>query len=485
MALARPLYLTNSFGRKLEEFAPIDPPRVTMYSCGPTVYSYAHIGNLRAYLFADSLRRVLLYNGYEVTMVRNITDVGHLTNDTLDEGLDKIEEAAQRENMTPWDIAERVTRVFLRDCDRLNIQRPEEMPRATQFIGPMVKLVQCLIDRGYGYESGGNVYYDVSKFPRYGDLSGNSVSQLISGARVEVDEGKRSPADFALWRAAGPDKIMRWESPWGEGVPGWHLECSAMAIDFLGEQLDIHVGGIDHLFPHHEDEIAQSESATGKRFARYWLHNAFLQMTGDAKMSKSLGNIFLLQDVIERGIHPLALRYFSFQAHYRTSLNCSWKALEAAGVALERAWQQVAELVQEAGSAVDDRAGQAPEEAERYQAQFHEAINHDLELPRAVAVLHEVLGAKLPARHKLALVEDFDRVLGLDLLKTARRLLEVTPQQQQLLDERATARSEKRWARSDELRTQLQESGIDVKDSPGGQHWINRRALVFDEPAKL
>jgi len=485
LALARPLYLTNSLGRKLEEFVPIDPPRVTMYSCGPTVYSYAHIGNLRAYLFADSLRRVLLYHGYDVTMVRNITDVGHLTNDTLDEGLDKIEVAAQRENLTPWDIAERVTRVFLRDCDRLNIQRPEATARATQYIGPMIRLVQRLIDRGYGYESAGSVYYDVSKFPRYGELSGNTVSQLISGARVEVDEDKRSPADFALWRAAGPDKIMRWESPWGEGVPGWHLECSAMAIDLLGEQLDIHVGGIDHLFPHHEDEIAQSESATGKRFARYWLHNAFLQMTGDAKMSKSLGNIFLLQDVIERGIHPLALRYFSFQAHYRTSLNCSWEALEAAGVALERAWQQVAELVQEAGPAAGDRAGQVSEEAERYQVQFHEAINHDLELPRAVAVLHEVLGAKLPAEHKLALLDDFDRVLGLDLLKTARRLLDLTPQQEQLLDERATARNEKSWARSDELRAQLQESGIDVKDSPHGQRWIKQRALVFDESAQL
>ena len=483
--LARPLYLTNSLGRKLEEFVPIDPPRVTMYSCGPTVYSYAHIGNLRAYLFADSLRRVLLYNGYQVTMVRNITDVGHLTNDTLDEGLDKIEEAAHRENLTPWDIAERVTRVFLRDCDRLNIQRPEEMPRATQFIGPMIGLVQRLIDQGYGYESGGNVYYEVSKFPRYGELSGNSVSQLISGARVEVDEEKRSPADFALWRNAEPDKIMRWESPWGEGVPGWHLECSAMAIDLLGEQLDIHVGGIDHLFPHHEDEIAQSESATGKPFVRYWLHNAFLQMTGDAKMSKSLGNVFLLQDVVERGIHPLALRYFSFQAHYRTSLNCSWEALEAAGVALERAWQQVAELLQEAGPPTGDHARQVLEEADLYQVQFHEAINHDLELPRAVAVLHDMLGAKLPAKYKLALLEDFDRVLGLDLLKTARRLLDVTPEQQQLLHERAAARKEKSWARSDQLRSQLQEWGIDVKDAPHGQYWINRSALAFDESAQL
>jgi cysteinyl-tRNA synthetase len=442
-----------------------------MYTCGPTVYSYAHIGNFRAFVVADMLRRVLEYNGYDVAQVRNITDVGHLTNDTLSTGLDKIEAAARSQNASPWDIARHFTQVFLEDARRLNIQTPEHMPRATEYIGPMIDLVRELEDRGYAYAVNGDVYYDVSRFPRYGALSGNSVEELISGHRVEVGEGKRSPADFAVWRRAEPDKIMRWDSPWGEGVPGWHLECSAMAIRLLGPELDIHTGGEDHIFPHHEDEIAQSEGATGRRFARYWLHNAFLQLADDAKMSKSLGNFYTISDLIARGIHPLAYRYFTFQAHYRTPLTFSWEALGAAATGLERIWEAMAELVQSGGQEEMGR------EAEGFREQFHEAINRDLDLPVAVAVLHQVLGSSLPAGQKRALIADMDRVLALDLVSMGERLSGTTGAQRELLAERAAARADRDWTRSDELRARLREIGLEVKDTPQGQRWLRRDVL--------
>ncbi|HEX6506717.1 MAG TPA: cysteine--tRNA ligase [Chloroflexota bacterium] len=474
MPVGPPLYLTNTYGRQLEEFHSLEPGRVKMYTCGPTVYSYAHIGNFRAYIFADILRRVLEYNGYQVTQVRNITDVGHLTNDTLSTGLDKIEAAARSQNASPWDIARHVTQVFLEDARRLNIETPEYTPRATDYIGPMIGLVELLVERGYAYSVDGDVYYDVSQFPRYGALSGNSVADLIGGHRVEVGEGKRSPEDFAIWRGAEPDKLMRWPSPWGEGVPGWHLECSAMAIDLLGPELDIHTGGEDHIFPHHEDEVAQSEGATGRRFARYWLHNAFLQLGDDEKMSKSQGNIYTLSDVEARGIAPLAYRYFTLQAHYRTPLSFSWEALEAAQTGLTRVWEAVAELVQAAG----EHSEALGPEAEQLRTQFHEAINRDLDMPVAVSVLHEALGAKLPAGQKLALLQDMDLVLGLDLLSTGRIFSETTEEQRGLLEARSRARADKNWKQSDELRARLNSLGLDVRDTAQGQRWVRRDLLA-------
>ena len=442
-----------------------------MYTCGPTVYNYAHIGNFRSFLMADVLRRVLEYNGYRVVHARNITDVGHLTNDTLDTGLDRIEVSAREQNRTPWDIANYFTEVFLEDARLVNLLEPEFVPRATEYIPQMKALIEQLIDRGLAYESAGNVYYDVSSFPRYGALSGNSVQQLIAGARVEPGEDKKSAADFALWKATDPDKIMRWESPWSEGVPGWHLECSAMAMNLLGEQIDIHTGGIDNIFPHHEDEIAQSEGATDKQFARYWLHSAFLEL-GEEKMAKSTGNIFTIGDLMELGIHPLAYRYFTFQAHYRSPLKFSVDAVRAAQTALQRIWEAAAELYQSGPES------QIEAEGEGFRSRFHEAINNDLDMPGALAVLHEVLGSRIQSGQKLALLEDFDRVLGLRILENARVASETSSEEQALLAERELARKEKQWARSDALRQALAERGLEVKDTPAGQRWVRPGAVL-------
>ncbi len=471
MTSTRPIFLRNTMGHALEEFRAIEPGVVRLYTCGPTVYNYAHIGNFRAAIFADTLRRMLEYNGYEVRHVRNITDVGHLTNETLEEGLDRIERTAREQGTTPWDVARFYTDAFLEDAARLNLLAPTFMPRATEYIEPMIALADQLVDNGHAYVSDGDVYFAVDTFPTYGALSGNSVDKLVAGARVEVSAGKRSPADFALWKAAGDDKLMRWKSPWSEGVPGWHLECSAMAMDLLGEQIDIHTGGIDNMFPHHEDERAQSEAATGKTFARYWMHNAFLQLA-DEKMAKSKGNIYTISDLMERGIHPLTYRYFTFQAHYRSPLTFSWDALEAAQTALVRLWESVAELVQ---SGERDEIGKV---AGGYQERFRDAINQDLDMPSAISVLHDLLGSQLPPGQKLTVVEDFDRVLGLRLVEMGRELSRTTPEQQALLDERADARRQKNWARSDELRAELSASGLEVRDSAAGQRWVRKDVLA-------
>lgn len=470
MSSTRPIYVRNTMGHALEEFQPIEPGVVRLYTCGPTVYNYAHIGNFRATIFADTLRRMLEYNGYEVRHARNITDVGHLTNETLGQGLDRIERTAAEQGTTPWDIARFYTDAFLADAEQLNLQPPTFMPRATEYIEPMIALARQLIETGHAYVSGGDVYFAVDTFPSYGALSGNAVDDLVAGARVEVGEGKRFPADFALWKAAGADKLMRWDSPWSEGVPGWHLECSAMAMNLLGEQIDIHTGGVDNVFPHHEDERAQSEGATGKTFARYWMHNAFLQLA-DEKMAKSKGNIYTIGDLINRGIHPLTYRYFNYQAHYRTPLTFSWEALEAAQTALVRLWEAVAELVQ---TGEREEMGKV---ASGYQVRFHEAINQDLDMPAAVAVLHELLGSPLPPGQKLTAVENFDRVLGLKLAAMGQEFSRTTPAEQALLAERAQARRDKNWARSDDLRAQLAASGLEVRDSAGGQRWVRKDVL--------
>jgi cysteinyl-tRNA synthetase len=469
-----PITLTNTLGHQLEVFEPLEEGRVRLYSCGPTVYSYAHVGNFRAYLFADTLRRMLEFNGFEVEHARNITDVGHLTDETLNEGLDRIEKAAREQNITPWDVAQYYTDAFLRDAERVNLLPPTFSPRATDYIEPMIALIERLIQSGHAYVSGGDVYYAVDSFPTYGRLSGNSVSDLIAGARVEVGEGKRFAADFALWKAAGEDKLMRWPSPWGEGVPGWHIECSAMSMHLLGDQIDIHTGGVDNIFPHHEDERAQSEAATGKPFVRYWMHNAHLQLV-EEKMSKSLGNIFTISDLVEAGFHPLTYRYFTFQAHYRTPLTFSFAALGAAQTALYRLWEAVAELLQTATPSEIDAAGKP------FQVRFHEAVNRDLDLPSAVAVLHDLMGSKVPPGQKLALVEEFDRVLGLRLTDVASSLLHIGEDEREALERRSQARQERDFARSDEIRAALAAGGLDVRDSGGGQRWVRRDVLPVRE----
>ncbi len=474
MPSSPPILLQNTMGHALQEFTSITPGVALVYTCGPTVYNYQHIGNFRAFIFADTLRRVLEYNGYRVRHVRNITDVGHLTEDTLGTGVDKMEAAARRENMTPEDIARHFTEIFHEDARLLNLLTPEVEPRATQFIPEMVSLVERLIDTGHAYiGANGDVYFEVATFPPYGALSNNSIEDLIAGARVEeYSSDKRSPADFAIWKSAAADKLMRYESPWGEGVPGWHLECSAMAMDILAETIDIHTGGEDHVFPHHEDEIAQSEGASGKTFANYWLHNAFLQGAGGVKMSKSLGNIFTLADLAERGIHPLTFRYFTYQAHYRTPQWFSWEALEAAQTGLYRLWEAAADLLQTSQPAVT-----IGDEAEEWRDSFQQTVNRDLDMPGAVAAIHTMLSSKLAADQKLALLADADRVLALDILVAAARLLDLRDGEQSLLDQRAAARAAKDWSRSDELRASLAAGGLDVKDTPTGQHWVRNDVL--------
>lgn len=475
MPVDSPIYFTNTFGRRLQEFQPLEPGRVTVYTCGPTVYSYAHLGNFRAFIVADVLRRMLEYNGYQVMQARNITDVGHLTRDDVADGPDKIEDAAKRQNTTPSDIARFYTDAFLVDAERLNIEPPEEAPCATDYIPQMIDLVERLIESGHAYVSHGDVYFDVSTFPHYGALSGNSVAELVAGARVEVGEGKRSPADFALWKGAGPDKIMRWPSPWGDGVPGWHLECSAMAMALLGETIDIHTGGIDHIFPHHEDEIAQSEGVTNRPFAHYWLHNDFLQIAGDEKMSKSVGNVYTISDLVERGLHPLSFRYFTFQAHYRSPHSFTWEAVEAGQTALYRLWEALAELLQTA------EPGELGTGAQAFRERFLLAVNRDLDLPGAVAVAYDVMGSNLSPEEKLSLIADFDRVLALDLLSTARSLASISPEEERILAARAEARETRDWSRSDELRSDLAARGLRVKDTPSGQRWVRNDLLPRPE----
>ncbi|MGI8826938.1 MAG: cysteine--tRNA ligase [Chloroflexota bacterium] len=467
MSTNRPIFLTNTYGHRREEFQPRDAARVTMYTCGPTVYNYAHIGNFRAFLMADTMRRTLMYNGYNVLHVRNITDVGHLTNDTLGTGIDRIEKSARESNSSPWDIANYFAGVFLEDAARLNLLEPHHQPRATRYIPEMITLAERLVETGHAYASAGNVYYDVGSFSRYGALSGNTVEQLVAGSRVEPGEDKKSPADFALWKTAEADRIMRWDSPWGEGVPGWHLECSAMSSALLGDQIDIHTGGIDNIFPHHEDEIAQSEAVANKRFSRYWLHSAWLQI-GEEKMAKSAGVMFTLADLSTHGVHPLAYRYFTYQAHYRSPLTFSWDALQAAQTGLFRVWEATAEWVQ-AGGRLD-----LSHEGLIFQERFHEAINGDLDMPAALVVLHDVIGAKLPTGEKMSLMADFDRVLGLDLLEMASSLSLVSDEERAQMDERAAARQAKDWIRSDEIRRDLAAHGLDVKDTASGQRWVRR-----------
>lgn len=472
MAGTRPIYLTNTLGHRLEEFRSIEPGRIRMYTCGPTVYGYSHIGNFRSFIFADTLRRMFEYNGYHVTQVRNITDVGHLTDETLGSGLDKLELAAQRENRSAWDIAAYYTEVFHQHAHALNLLEPDREPRASEYVPEMIELTQSLIEKGYAYPGTANVYFDVTRFPTYGELSGNTVDDLVAGSRVEVGEDKRSPGDFALWRAQGPEKVMRWDSPWGMGIPGWHIECSAMSIDLLGPELDVHTGGVDNIFPHHEDERAQSEAATGKPFVRFWLHSEWLQLGLGEKMSKSLGNIYTVSDLQESGIHPLAYRYFSYMAHYRTQLAFSWEALEASQTALYSIWEQAAELVQAGPPAELDEATASHADG------FHQAINRDLNMPAAVAALHDMLGSKgLPAQQKRALLCDFDRVLALKLDETGQALSAVSDSETAILHRRQEARREKNWPESDALRAALAERGVDVKDTPLGQRWIRRDLL--------
>jgi cysteinyl-tRNA synthetase len=453
--------LYNTMTRRKEEFAPLAPPQVRLYCCGVTVYNYAHIGNLRTYLFEDVLRRALRFNGYDLVHVQNVTDVGHMTSDA-DAGPDKMQLAAERENKSPWEIARFYEAAVLKDFARLNIQIPEIMPRATEHIVEMIALIQRLEANGYTYVTSEGVYFDTSKDPDYGKLARLNLAEQRQGARDEViaDETKRNPADFVLWFLNKPTHIMQWESPWGPGYPGWHIECSAMSMKYLGETFDIHCGGIDHIPVHHTNEIAQSECATHKEFVRYWLHGEFLLMNKE-KISKSKGgSINTLDSLIEEGYDPLAYRYFCLQAHYRSELNFSIEALDGATAGLRKVYA----LCPDNDPLKNDEAAYATA-----RQRVLDAINDDLAMPQAVGLLNSYGSYRLWV--------EFDAILGLDIAKRSCQEEEPLPDDVlALIAARNAARSAKQWAESDALRNQLIALGYEVGDGPQGTI-VKRRAL--------
>jgi cysteinyl-tRNA synthetase len=460
--------LYNSLTKRVEEVVPVEEGRVKIYACGPTVYRYVHIGNLRTFLLTDVLRRALEFEGYEVTLVMNITDVGHMTDEASDAGRDRMELAQEDEGLSPEAIAEKYTAAFLHDTAEIGILPAALYPKATDHIQEMLALTRTLIEWGHAYEVGGSVYYDVHSFPGYGKLSGNTLDKLRAGHRdIETDPNKRDPADFALWKAAGPNRVMTWDSPWGPGFPGWHIECSAMSMKYLGDRFDVHTGGNDLKFPHHEDEIAQSEGATGHQVISAWAHGGFLQLSG-LKMSKSKGNIARIGDLVEEyGVDPLSFRYLCFQTRYRSEMDFSPEALVAADRHVKRLRQRMA------GWAGAPRDGLGPE-AKDLDVRFREAVSDDLELPEALKVLNEAASAPLPDGERYALLAEWDRVLGLDLEREATHALEVTGDVQALLEERDAARAAKDFARSDEIRRRLTDQGYEVMDSPEGTR-VRRR----------
>ena len=456
-----PILLYSSLSRRLETLEPVTPGRVTIYTCGSTVYRYAHIGNLRTYLFGDILRRTLEYLGYEVLYAKNITDVGHMR----ETGEDPILTAAEVEGKTPAEIAQFYTDAWLEDEALLNMPRADVMPRATDHIPEMVAMTATLLDRGLAYEVNGNVYFDVSEFPGYGQLSGQKLDQMKAGHRVDIEADKRHPEDFALWKLAEPGRVMKWPSPWGDGFPGWHIECSAMSMKYLGERFDIHTGGIDLKFPHHEDEIAQSEGVTGHPVVSIWMHGEFLTLA-DAKMAKSAGNVIRVSELPSKGFEPLAFRYLALTAHYRSKLDFTEDAMHAATSGLRRLRRAVAEAGTD-GTDVD----LAAQLMAGYRARFAEAISDDLGMPAAMAVAHAVASAAdLSPAARRALLLDFDRVLGLSLDAPAEGAAgELPAAAADLLERRAAAREARDFATSDALRDELAQLGVDVRDTPEGQ----------------
>jgi cysteinyl-tRNA synthetase len=450
--------LFNTMTRGKDELRPLDATRVKVYSCGPTVYRYVHVGNLRTFMFADLLCRSLDYLGLPTIQVMNITDVGHLTDDTFDRGEDKMLVSARLEKRSPAEIADYYTEAFLADAALVNIRPASSYPRATQFIPAMIEIIAKLIAKGHAYEVGGTVYYDIASFPAYGRLSRNSTEQLLAGTRGEVDPRKRHPGDFTLWKAAGEHRLQVWPSPWGNGFPGWHIECSAMSMSLLGERFDIHTGGTDNVFPHHEAEIAQSEGVTGHRVVSIWMHGGHL-LLGGTRMAKSAGNFFRITELVEKGFDPLAFRYLVLQAKYRTKLSFSTEGLAGA----DRALSQLRERVAEWSAAPD-----APRAD--YEARFRSALADDLDLPAAMALVAEVSRSGLEPGAKARLLIDWDRVLGLSLDRP-RRGAAIPPGASELLSARARARAARDFAASDRLRGELAAIGVQVTDTADGQRW--------------
>ena len=458
------LKLYNTLTRKKENFKPLIGNEVRIYTCGPTVYNYAHIGNFRSYIFMDNLRRVLKYNGYNLKHVMNITDVGHLESDA-DEGEDKMEKAAKRENKNPYDIAKFYTEAFFKDMESLNIEIPEIIAKATDHIPEMIEYVKKIIKNGYAYETSNGIYFDISKLDKYPVLSNRKMDEQIAGARVDVDPEKKNPYDFALWIKAPENHIMKWESPWGLSYPGWHLECTAMGNKYLGEEFDIHTGGVDHIPIHHENEIAQAKGATGKIHAKLWMHVEFLQVDG-GKMSKSLGNVYTISQLAERGIEALAYKLFCYSAHYRTKLNFTFDGALSSQKALNRLREGYLKHLK----GEDEVKNEIIQE---YETKFLETINDDLNIPAAMGIIWDIVRSEQKSKKYAELLEKFDQVLGLDIKNSQRYLekqsnIEIPEEIKELIEKRKIARQEKNWKLSDEIRDILVKKGYQVEDSKEG-----------------
>lgn len=452
------IYFYNTLTHSKEKFSPINKEEVRIYSCGPTVYKDATIGNMRTNIFQDTLRRTLEYNGLKVKQAMNITDVGHLVSDG-DEGEDKMIKSARQEGKEPLEIANYYTKLFFKDLENLNIEIPEIICRATDNIEDMLKAVEDLVKRGYAYETSSAIYFDISKLDKYPILSNLDIENQKAGARVEVDKEKRNPHDFAVWIKAPENHLMKWNSPWGPSYPGWHIECSVMSKKYLGEVFDIHTGGIDLIPTHHENEIAQSKGMCGKIPANYWMHGEFLLING-GKMSKSLGNVYLLQDIIDRGYEPLVYKLFCYSIQYRKKLNFTWEGMDSAKISLDR----LREAYQKHLNGTDEIDENI---LEQYKNNFNEAINDDLNMPVAMSVVWEL--AKRPEKSKKVsqLLKDFDRVLGLKIEEYKKQ--NIPDEIKELLKQREEARKNKDWSESDKLRDIIKEKGYIVKDSKEGQ----------------
>jgi len=464
------LEIYNTLGREKQIFKPINDRQISFYYCGPTVYSRQHLGNLRGAVCADSIRRSLEYLGYMVNFVSNYTDVGHLTSDE-DEGEDKIEKGAKQEGLSPIEITQKYIQLYEKDSQALNILPPTTRCLATNYIEPMKEMVQSLLDKGFAYTTDLAIYFDITKANNYTQLSGQNLADLRigAGAGEVIDQQKKNQSDFVLWffkKGVHEKALQTWSSPWGkpderQGFPGWHIECSAMAKKHLGDTLDIHMGGIEHIPTHHTNEIAQSESATGAKYVNYWLHNEHLGIDG-TKMSKSLGNVVYVDDIIKKGFHPLALRFFFLQAHYRSKQNFTWEALAGVQKGYEGWLLSLSKL--------GDKVGQVSKE---YQEKFKEKISDDFNLPQALALISEVLDSDLADEDKKATLLDFDKVLGLNLGEGSQTYQELNLKKlpediQSLVTERERARADKNWVKSDNLRNIIQSLGYLIKDSESG-----------------
>ncbi|MDA0712903.1 MAG: cysteine--tRNA ligase [bacterium] len=458
------VYLFNTLTRQKDEFVPIEPGKIKLYACGPTVYNYAHIGNLRTYIFEDVLRRSLEYFDFKVQHVMNITDVGHLESDA-DDGDDKMALASKRESRSPWDIARFYEIAFFNDCKELHLLKPTVVCRATEHITEMQDMVKTLITKGLAYEVDGNIYFSVAKFAGYSKLSKRNLEELVDIARVEVDDRKKDPRDFVLWfsKSKFPNQIMKWDSPWGVGFPGWHIECSAMASKYLGEHFDIHTGGVDHVSVHHTNEIAQSEGCFGGNWVNYWMHGEFL-IIDKGKMSKSADNFLTLSVLKEQGFDPLHYRYFCLSAHYRSQLFFSDEAMTGAKNSFEALKNRVISWK------LSPRKGNNPQLKSQYADRFTKALANDLDMPIALSVVWEMAKENsLGDEEKFELIKSFDKVLGFNVGDFTRPTL--SKELHDLVKQREHARADKDWQLADELRQKIADEGLLLKDLATGTDW--------------